>query len=212
MKDEKIDKHESYGMIKLGRTTGGQNNLFGSSIQHSNVIRLNISPAELHRGLGRDYYHPRGEIIEIEMSPTQFTELITNMNTIGVPCTIKHINRKRMENPPSANKKQQFEDEFSEDMKKLALRMSELTEKAEKILSNKKSPNKSEREDVLSDIRHLQTELISNIPFMYRCFNEQMDKTVTEAKGEVEAFVTNKITSLGIKALKEEFNTKLLEE
>jgi len=31
-----------------------------------------------------------------------------------------------------------------------------------------------------------------------------MDKTVTEAKGEVEAFVTNKITSLGIAALKDQ--------
>jgi len=31
-----------------------------------------------------------------------------------------------------------------------------------------------------------------------------MDKTVLEAKGEVEAFVVNKVTSLGMATLKEE--------
>lgn len=205
MNNDKIKTHESYGMIKLGRTTGGQTSLFGSSIQHNNVIRLSISTAELHRGLGRDWHHPKSEIIEIELSPTQFTELITNMNTIGVPCTIKHINRKKMENCPSSDKKQQFEDEFSNDMKELADRIQKITERTKEILSSKKAINKSEKDEILSEIRGLDTHIRSNIPFMYSSFNEQMDKTVTEAKGEVEAFVTNKITSLGIEAMKNEF-------
>ncbi|MDF2790653.1 MAG: hypothetical protein K0S80_3754 [Neobacillus sp.] len=34
-------------------------------------------------------------------------------------------------------------------------------------------------------------------------FNEQMDKTVNEAKGEVDAFVLNKVTTLGLEKLHE---------
>lgn len=34
-------------------------------------------------------------------------------------------------------------------------------------------------------------------------FNEQMDKTVNEAKGEIEAFTQNKIHSLGLEKLQD---------
>jgi len=43
-----------------------------------------------------------------------------------------------------------------------------------------------------------------SIPFLQKSFNEAMDKTVNEAKGEVEAFVMNKVTSLGIEKMKDD--------
>jgi predicted transcriptional regulator len=212
MEDRKYEKHESYGMIQISRLSGGLSNLFGSSIQHGHTIAVRIKTAKLCRYLNTDWYHDQDEVVEIELSPTQFTEAITNMNTNGVPCTIRRVQGKRMENPPSKNKKQEFEDEFSDRMKEVAKKLSKLTEQTEKILSSKKAPTKAEKETILHEIGMLNQEVRSNMPFAYRCFNEQMDKTVTEAKGEVEAFVTNKITSLGIKALQDEFNTKLLED
>ena len=42
------------------------------------------------------------------------------------------------------------------------------------------------------------------MPFVQKSFNKAMDKTVHEAKGEVEAFVMNKVTSLGIEGLEKE--------
>jgi len=44
---------------------------------------------------------------------------------------------------------------------------------------------------------------MANMPFVQTQFNEAMDKTVTEAKAEVEAFVSHKVTSLGLASLKE---------
>lgn len=41
------------------------------------------------------------------------------------------------------------------------------------------------------------------IPFIADSFNEQMDKTVLEAKGEVEAFVLNKMDAIANKAIAE---------
>lgn len=41
-------------------------------------------------------------------------------------------------------------------------------------------------------------EMRSNIPFVYDMFNEAMDKTILEAKGEVEAFVEHKLRSIGV--------------
>ena len=43
----------------------------------------------------------------------------------------------------------------------------------------------------------------TNTEFVYSQFNEQMDKTVMEAKGEIEAFCQNKINSIAQSALVE---------
>jgi hypothetical protein len=49
----------------------------------------------------------------------------------------------------------------------------------------------------------LRQEVRSNLPFIQSMFNEQMDKTVKEAKGEIEAFTQNKIHALGLEKLED---------
>ena len=44
-------------------------------------------------------------------------------------------------------------------------------------------------------------DVTSKIPFVSDQFREQMEKTVLEAKSEVEAFIEHKIRSTGMEAL-----------
>jgi hypothetical protein len=198
-------------MAGFFRSSGGHTNLFGSSISHNHTIRFRIKTASKERGLNTDWYYGDKELIEIEMSQNQFAELITSMNMgDGVPVTIRRVNGKSMENCPEENKRQLFEKEFDQKMKGLRNKLSKLTSDAKQILNEKKSLTKADRETILNQISMLEQEIGSNTPFVLSMFNEQMDKTVTEAKGEVEAFVQNKITSLGIEGLKAE--TLMLQE
>lgn len=205
MENEIKEEHESFGMLGFYRTQGTSSNLFGSSIKHQHTIRMTLKHATKGRSLNRDWYSGRGEIVEIEMSQNQFAEIITSMNMgDGVPVTIRRLNGKRMEPCPEENKRQEFEKEFEIKMLKLNDKMKSLTEDAEKILNDKAPVKKSDRDLILNQLRMLRQEVGSNIPFVASQFNEQMDKTVTEAKGEVEAFVMNKVHSLGIKGLEAE--------
>lgn len=203
--DGKKEEHESYGMLGFHRTNGGHTNLFGSSIKHQSTIRMTLKKAVKERGLNRNWYYGKGQIVEIEMSQSQFAELITSLNVgDGVPVTIKWLNGQVMENCPEENKRELFEKEFEDKMIALNNKLKTLTEETERILSDKAAPKKSDKDMILNQIRMLHQELASNIPFVASQFNEQMDKTVTEAKGEVEAFVMNKVHSLGIEGLKME--------
>ena len=47
-------------------------------------------------------------------------------------------------------------------------------------------------------------ELKSNIPYLQKLFAEQMDKTVTEAKGEFETYLQNKMNSIALAAISEQ--------
>jgi hypothetical protein len=47
------------------------------------------------------------------------------------------------------------------------------------------------------------TELKSNIPFIFECFQEAVQKKVAVAKAEVDSLFTSVINKLGMKALEE---------
>lgn len=68
---------------------------------------------------------------------------------------------------------------------------------------DKKSINKGDKEQIIKKLEHLVMQIGAITEFVYRQFNEQMDKTVMEAKGEVEAFCQNKMNSIAQAALVE---------
>lgn len=205
MSNKEKETHESYGMLGFYRTQGTPVNLFGSSIKHQHTIRMTLKKAAKGRSLNRDWYYGEEEIVEVEMSQNQFAELITSLNVgDGVPVTIRRLNGKHMAECPEESKRELFEKEFESKMIALSSKLKMLTEETERILNDKSAPKKADKELILKQIKMLQQEIESNIPFVASQFNEQMDKTVTEAKAEVEAFVMNKVHSLGIEGLKSE--------
>lgn len=201
---ENIDKHESYGMLQFSRTSGGAKALFGSSIQHKDTIVMTLREGEVLRELNKDYYFGSKEIVEVEMSYSQFAEAITAMNIgTGVPVTINYIQGKgRLEDCPFVDKKQQYENEFAEHLEDIKKEASDTINEVKKIF-DKKSIGKGDKEEILKKLQRLESQIGGNTEFIYKQFNEQMNKTVTEAKGEIEAFCQNKMNSIALTALSE---------
>ena len=208
MDDRTTIGHESFAMLGITRSSCSfSQNLFGSSIQHSHTIKLKIAPAKIDRMLNRDWFHANTKpYIEVEMSYSQFAEAITSMNVgDGVPVTLRRLDGKMIEDCPQFDKRQEFEKEFEKEMLKIGQSLRVLTKQAESLLSEKKPPTKADKEAILKGIKMLQQEIESNVPFIQSSFNEQMDKTVLEAKGEEEGFVMHKVISTGLEGLQKEF-------
>lgn len=207
MKENERIAHPSFGLVSFSRTSiGGKGvELFGSSIVHNETIRLQIKPATIKRSLNRDWYGQEGKpFVEVEMSYAQFAEAITSMNMgSGVPVTVRYLNGEEIPEPTLENKRIQFENEVKEKMKNLNERMNDLTVQAKDILENKKTVSKGDRETILHELAMVQQEIHANMPFIMKMFNEQMDKSVSEAKAEVEAFTQNKLLSLGVEKLED---------
>lgn len=199
------DTHPSYGMLQFSRVSGSSPTvLFGSSITHKDTIRMYVRQAELSRGLSRDWYFGHKEIIEVEMSYSQFAEAITSMNQgSGVPVTIRYIQGERMEPCPFTDKRMQFEKEFEANLKSANEKTLELVHSITELFATKKTFNKKDKEEVLSKLTQISNTIDGNASFIYSQFNEQMDKTTKEAKGEIEAFMQNKINSIANAALVE---------
>jgi len=201
---EKVIKHPSFGMVGLSRrSSSGVVPLFGSNIQHQHTITLTIKSAEHNRHLNNDWIHGLEQLIEIEMSGSQYAELISSFNmSDGIPCTIRQFNKNTYPDPPYESPVDVFQREFEAKMKNLGKECKSMVEDAVKMLDEKPSISKSDREFLKNSMNRLVSEITSNVPFVSQQFIESMDKTVSQAKSEVETFITNKITSLGIESAK----------
>ena len=184
--------HESYGSIILTKPLNSHDKtLFGSSIKHSDIITLRICQAEYERQLSYDAYYPRKELIEVEMSTSQFAELITSIGKgEGTPCTIKRVNGKNMQPCPFTPKGQTHHDEFIEHQQDIKEKLSDFSKNLQALLE-KKTLNKSDKEQILRSLQNLSADITVNSAYQVTMFEEQMAKTVHEAKLEIESIITH---------------------
>lgn len=197
-------EHESYGLLSFSRSTSsGGKPLFGSSILHSETIRMRLHKAHCDRDLNSDFFMPDDEIVEVEMSQAQFAELITSMNMgSGVPVTIRWLKGEgRKEDCPFIDKRQMFEKELSDNMDNCNKNINELIGKSAELLKKKGALTAAEKQEMTGLLYEIQREIGRNTKFIYTMFNEQMDKTTKEAKGEIEAFVQTKMNQIAAIAI-----------
>ena len=202
MKEEEI-QHESFGQIRFTRTTGGNTRFYGSELDQDHYITMEVSNSHIERTLSQDRYYTHGvPLIKIRMSSGQFAELITSMNMgSGVPCTIERLIGKKVAELPEAESRKEFvHRKFEDRMKEFAIRIKKQQERAKELVK-KKTLSKDDIHELTLGIEFLTQEVLSNIPFFAKCFQETMDEVVYEAKTEVENAIQHKLTVLGLKAL-----------
>lgn len=200
--DDKVE-HESFGKVSISKVSGGFS-LFNSDISGGGAISLTISTAYLSRSLHHNWIGDENEIVEVLLSPLQWAEAITTgMNTTGVPCTINRLNGKSLEEPPREDVKGLFRDEISESSKERMKDVLEAHSAIESIVNSKGSIKKGDLKKAFETLDKGLRHFESNLAYTEKCFSEQVDRTVLEAKQQVNHFVDAKIQELGLASLNE---------
>lgn len=202
------ETHESYGMLQFCRSTGGCSPLFGTSVKHGDKIRMYLRHGAIERSLNNDWYTATGEIACVEMSYSQFAEAITSMNSgSGVPVTIKYLNGQKMDDCPYVDKRKQFENEFSDKLNTVNDDVNKLIDDITALFNEKKTLTLKDKTAIMTKLYTIQQNIGTNTAYVYEQFNEQMEKTIAEAKGEIELFFQNKIHAFASTGLVENNET-----
>lgn len=206
------ESHPSYALIGLSRwSSGGGRSFFGSSIEPHAGVSLSISVAEKKRNLSNTWYHTRGEIIQVDMTEAQFAQMITSFNIgCGVPCTLSHLSKSVIAKLPDGiipecpetNERKLVEQEFAADMKRLGEQLAVLVKKAQE-LQEKPSVTKADRKLFTDIAQSIQSIVSASAPFIQKQFNEALDDTVTQAKADVDAFLTQLLRTAGMEAIRD---------
>ena len=83
----------------------------------------------------------------------------------------------------------------------IARKLNQQAAEVKKLLDEKRVLSKGDREWIVDVLKSAGRKLSSDLPFLNELFQEQMDKTVTEAKGEFESYLQNKMNSIALEAL-----------
>lgn len=206
MGDNKYENHPSWGMIRFGRVSGYSGPLFGCSIKPDSWITLKISRGEKTHKYGSDWYSGGDEIIEVSLSPAQFTELLTNFNHgSGVPCTITSNGGKQVERfaeDIDDQESRKVVDEMRKMGKDISKALDAFLAEVDKMIADKAITKKA-GESLKQHFARTNQDMKSNIPFYLNQLDEAASKIVTEKKAELDASVTHMVTKLGLEKLED---------
>jgi hypothetical protein len=195
--------HPSFGMVQIGRVSGGSGTLFGTDFPQGHYIKLSIHEAKHTRNLSNDYYFTGRELVEINMSETQWARLLCSMNTQGVPCTLA---RREIEGKGYVSIEPLPIDTGAQgELHKAEVRntaqsgvdaVRNARQAVEKMLSNP-SLKKADLREVQSLLDTATREISANIEFVIDQAGEAIDKSKDNAMAEVESYVAMKLQELG---------------
>lgn len=143
-------------------------------------------------------------IVKIEMSTIQWAEFLTSENTSGVPCTIRYIGGTRMSEPKDSEIKEAYVSEIEESFEAFDDSFRKIGEIIKSAIESNKPMSKKALTELLNTIDVLRQNTVANINFVKDSFNEDIDKSVTKAKAEFNAYVENRIQEIGIRTIKKD--------
>lgn len=195
--------HPSYGMARLSRHTGNfSDKLFGSEVDNSSAMCLTIGNASLTQDLGDNWYYQENTLVEAYFSPIQYSELISNPNTEGVPCTLRYVKGQgHIIYKPHATQVEYSLQKVKDMADGLQAGISKSKARAEELLNQKGTLKKADKEELLKLFRSIDRELSDGIPFYTKQVKDNAERMVAEAKIDAEALVTNIHTKIGSKLL-----------
>jgi hypothetical protein len=205
MDEDKSYTHPSYGLVSFSHRQGNPK-LFHSALEHHyNYVTLSIKTGTLIRtDTGDRLYGPmHGNLIEVDLSASQFSELLTTMNIgVGVACTVRSFNNKSVPPPPDIDSQtENLRTEFKDRAREFTQKVMGESEEIRELLKNKSALNKADREKITSLLTRVAQELAQNMPFFVEMYQEATEKVVDSAKAEIEGFMVGAIRQAGLAAL-----------
>jgi len=185
--------HPSYGIVSFSRVSTASKRLFGSDINHRSFIRLRIGRAgsSQDKELHLDRVYSEGlPIVEVDLSSSQFAELLTTMNIgEGVPCTISFEEGKM-----SVQYVEPFQNAIQDKANRLvdnenvrfAKKLDEIKKLVEEI-GEKKSLTKQDKQ-TMSRLMDSFIDMTRNgFRYSEEKFREEAERSIADIKSEIDA-------------------------
>jgi hypothetical protein len=197
-----MERNPSYqAQLSISRATGGRRAFYGSKVLHDSFIVLELRESKVSRDLGQEHFSPGKIIAKVEMSSIQFADLITNMNTTGVPVTINQLGDVRYELPKleSVNPIKQIREDQKEVDDRVKMRIDEVKNSMKQYTDKGKPvPIKvaKELQNLLESVNYNYDE---DRKFYADQAQRNVDTMLNEAKAAVESHITHRALELGFK-------------
>ncbi|QHB37073.1 hypothetical protein QDA00_gp30 [Microbacterium phage Matzah] len=194
---DRDETHPAFGVAAVSRGSGTPRPLFQTDLQHSEVMRLTIHRAVRTRSLHRDWTHPTQELIEVEMSLSQWGALVSSVGIgSGVPVTIRRTeNDIRVPDLP-------YEPRIAESVGEAKATVRRLLEKSMVTLGELEHAVEEKRgiratREALNSHRLTLEHASGNAAFAIKSVTEAAEKVTTQARADIEAHILDAVRLTG---------------
>lgn len=197
---------KNIGIINISRISGGSSNRFvGSTVPSDTAIRIQIRQAEKYSDeFNKEKFYSKSNIVEVEMTPNQWAELITTLNYgTGTPCTITRVGGEEIHQTYETESVfEYYNDKLKDRFLDVQSGFEESFKDAKEILDNKKSITKADRDTIRRAYNQLERFFGDSAPFMQKLFKEDIQKHTVDAAIAFKNDMDSIIKSLSKEQLK----------
>lgn len=190
--------HPAFGVASVTRREGTPRALFQSDLMHSSTVVLTVQTATRKRELNRDWVHPREELVEIEMSQTQWGALVSSMGRGGgVPVTLRRRESlAQVPGLPYQPRTAESRREVRETVDRLLSRAKAAMEALDAAEDNKAGVK--ERRELRNHLRSTLNNAGGNAQFAIDSLTEAAESPVHQAQADIEVIASQAAIAYGI--------------
>lgn len=198
LEKDKIIQHESFGLISACRSNGSDGHFFyGSDMRPNNYITITLRKncqIEYDPVLGKRYTEGKNDIndvVEIEMTATQFAEFITTLNVgQGVPCNVTRFGRPERLERYDERLDSKYEYEYQKAVNMLKEHRGSYRDAESKIMELCEKLPKVKKDEICRVLHKLEMQVCDNVPFHINNIKKASEDIVSKAKTEIANYVS----------------------
>jgi ElaB/YqjD/DUF883 family membrane-anchored ribosome-binding protein len=199
--------HNAFGVISVThpQLSGGVR-LFGSKLKHTQCVTIHIDTAKLIKRHGYEDVMADKHILELDMTELQWAQFVSSSMGRNIPVTLSEY---RSEGWISADQidiedtvAEKFSSEMSKSVKESIAQLKELSESLQSLVEATGSVSKKELKELSFNLKNRVDNLPSNLGYVSTVFQKEIDKTMEASKQEIEAFIENTATRLGMEEIR----------
>lgn len=198
-------EHPAFGQIHVSRVTGHRN-LFMVDYPQDGWVELVIERASLNRSGGHDRIYGDQEIMRVALSSVQWAQMLSSMNTQGVPCTLARYTDPHTGDfmtPKLPDKHVADTETFKNDVRNRADKATKgISEAAERLAEIMKGPlRKGDLAEVQDLLHTAKMMLASNLTYVVETAEKTIDAAAKHGQAEVDSHIDFAMMRLGERAL-----------
>lgn len=195
------EEHPAFGMISASRDRYGPGGavLFDSDIRHHETITVYLREASRSRQNKGDHVSQGKIIAEIEMSLAQWASFVSSLNTVGVPCTLRHTRDGALQEMPAIPFEPRLQIQLEETRQAAREAAADIIEAFEALEEG--FDEKAGRAVMRELLRVLQARLENfapNVEYAGKRLSEHAENVVQKARADVENMVLQHARQLGM--------------
>lgn len=195
--DETTTTHPAFGNISASRVNG-THTLYGSDFTHNGFMSITIMRSEHGRSHCHDWHYGTDELIEVSLTEAQWATFVSSPNVgSGVPCTIEHIQGKRMPGlPDPISRSDQFAGELRKTMEASLLSLQTAIAEIDGM-----GLPKAKAGQIKARISTTMREISANMPYVAQTFEQHVEQTIEKGKAEFHGYMTAAMQRAGVAAI-----------